>query len=280
MTRLSRAVAVLVLIGGSIVASGKLAGALNPATMPPGGVQHRIGLIVSDPPATATLASVQLEQDGQVHQMFYTAPYVPVAGDLVNVALVGSETQAGIILGGRAGQSGNLVANGNFQAAPILTLPVTASAPPYLWTHHHASGVLGIVAQYPFDMRLGLAVVCQTGVASADNSAVSAAIPVTPGETITWALNGRMVIGAASTVTSELRVAYFDKETAVYPFYVSETLIGTDTDTLDIEVFFSAAALVPAQVTHARAVVRMNVVGAGAFSGGTLLVGEVVAHRQ
>lgn len=260
--------------------SGALAEALASPNAAPA-VAARIGIVLASPTATATHVTVEI--DGQAHRFPFQVPYVPVAGDEVNVLLIGGSGTAmtGIVLGGRSGTSGNLVLNPRFEHAPQFPQPIATSLP-YHWTHHTASGSAATVAGH-FDgshIRPVLMIQHVTGL-SGDQYVSSAAFPVTPGEVLYADLTGDFLMSSVSptTLTVELRLSWFVSSESAYPYVVSESLVDSVSGDADLDgVWIGGTATVPASVNFARAMVRTS------QTGGDLSyhaeVGEISVRRQ
>lgn len=265
----------LIALTGSMMA-GSIGEQVNPpnaAAQP----QLRIGTVLSDPPATAQTAWVQIFDGGDPVEFPFQTGYVPVAGDSVNVLLLGGANSAGIILGGRAGQSGNMVLNGNFQRAPALEVPPT-NEPPYHWTRYPASGTAAVLCQVPYQSAMALTM-DMSGSAIGDTYAYSAAIPVTPGATYEIRSMGHITTFLGSAVTIQTRIAWFTQADDVYPNFASENQVGTDTigAAASSDIYHTLDITAPAGATHARIALRTNHTAGG---GGNMYWNEIVMLRQ
>lgn len=262
--------------------TGAIAEALAGPNAPPS-VAARIGIVLASPAATATDVTVSI--DGQAHRFPFQAPYVPVAGDEVNVLLIGGSgsSMTGIVLGGRSGTSGNVVLNPRFEHAPQFPQPIATSLP-YHWTHYTASGQAATVAgQFDGSHIRPLLMIQHTTGLSGDQYVYSAAFPVTPGETLYADLVGDFTTFAGglgqTTLTIELRLAWFVAAESAYPYTVSETLIDSVTDTGDLTgAWLGASATVPATANFGRAMVRTNQTGGNLLYHGE--VGEISVRRE
>jgi hypothetical protein len=243
----------------------------------------RKGTVVASPKPTATLCWVQFAPGEDPADLPYLNPYVPVAGDEVEVLFASAGvSMQGIVLGGRAGQSGNLVVNGNFYRAPQLILP-TSNTPPYLWERYVASGTAANVCQIAHGtyQRL-MGAVDVAGLISGDTRMVHAGFPVVTGETLSFTAFGEVFASANQTINSDLRVAWMANDRDPYPAAsVSETVLFTNpafTNTIS-KYYMSGTAVVPGGATHARVVIRVNHVGTTSGASATAYVAEVVATR-
>lgn len=275
------AFAVALLIAGGAM-TGSLAELINSPNTQAAPVLH-VATVLATPAPTATEVSVQFTPGGTAHRFPYHHPYVPVTGDHVTVLLLGGSgaTLSGIVLGGRSGQSGNLVVNGGFADARQFPLPATSSLLPYHWSQHTASGQTAILAgQYRSKyQRKQLLFAINNGTAG-DNYAVSAAFPVRAGETLYVDSLWDYIIFEPSptTVTVQLRVAWFASAAGTYPGFLSETQIATYSDSLDGAQWQGGSTAVPAGVTFARVAVRIS--QSGGNLNYTAAISEVSARRQ
>jgi len=246
--------------GGSALG---LANDVNPAT-PAAVPALRIGIVQASPAPTATRVSVLVDEESSPIRVSYQAPYVPVAGDTVNVLLLGGSTNSGIVLGLRSGQAGNLVPNSDFGRHPQPQL--TVSKPPYMWTQYTASGQVALVAgAFASTLLRHCMLMAITVSVTGVNYAYSAAIPVTPGETLYGDLvyMATVFAGSPTTVTVSLRVAFFASETDDFPSSISESTLATQaTNTPGGEPnAISGNVVVPSGVAFARAAVRVSQAG-------------------
>lgn len=263
MTRTALVLALMaaMALGGGIALG--LADQVNPPT-PAAAPTLRVGIVQASPAPTATRVTVLIFEDTDPVRIAYQAPYVPVAGDVVSVLLVGGTTNSGIVLGLRSGQAGNLVPNSDFGRHPQPQLSV--SKPPYMWAQYTESGQAALVAGAFASTLLRHTMLIAITVSSAGvNYAYSSAIPVTPGETLYGDATyvATVFAGSPTTVTVSLRVAFFTSETDVYPNYISESTLfsqATSTPGGDSQAI-SGSAVVPASATHARASLRVSQAG-------------------
>lgn len=243
----------------------------------------RTGTVLASPAPTGSRVSVQVDRDGPLlPPMPYLASYVPKPGDLVWVlfAVTPGGSLSGLVLGGKAGQSGNLVMNGNFYQAPQLVLP-SANNPPYLWERYVASGTGANACQAAhgvFQRLFGALDIA--GNNSGDTRMVHAGFPVVAGETLTFTTFGSASVNASTTVTIYWRVAWMADDAKAYPDFISETaLANTAALTNTTSPFYlTNTATVPAGATHARVLVGGNHVSTpgGAY---TAYFAEAVATR-
>ncbi len=255
---------------------------INPPN-PPAQSSLRVGTVLDSPPATAQTVWVRVFEGGDPVELPYLAGYVPVPGDQVNVLLLGGATAAGIVLGGRAGQSGNLVVNGRFQEAPQFPQPASTDVP-YHWTLWTASGQAAIVAGSYDGNGLRRVLLCQSLAGGAgDNYVISAPFSCEPGETLfADAISDFVTLAGGlgpTTVTEELLVLWFDSRDKAYPNVVSQDLIATVSDNADLDgVWLGGSATAPPGATFARVAFRVT------QSGGNLLysgeIGEISVQRQ
>lgn len=240
--------------------TGALAKQINSPTQPAQPGLH-VAIVLGDPPPTATRVTVRIFDDDDPVELPYQAGYTPVPGDQVNVLLLGGATQSGIVLGGRAGQAGNLVPNSDFgrHAQP----QIAATKPPYLWAAHTASGQVATVAgafssEYQRHMML---MAINTGTAG-DNYAYSAAIPVTPAETlyVDAVADALCFAPSPTTLTTRLVVGWFATASAVWPHQLSETEVASVvTDFAGGDPFWlTGSVTVPADAAFARVAIRAS----------------------
>lgn len=278
LQRLTNAV-LAIFIGG--VMTGVLAGQINSPT-PPAEPSLRIGTVLASPVPTADKVSVQVFASGDPLRLPYQTGYVPVAGDLVNVLLLGGSSSAGIVLGGRASQAGNLVVNGNFYRAPSLDFP-PVNAPPYHWFRYVASGNAAVVCQavHQTYQRLTMVVSAQTGVSSGDTYAYSSAFPVVAGTSYKLTSFGHISTNASTTVTVQSRIAFFGDGTTAYPGFASETQYGTDAigASASTDIYHFGTVVAPTGATYAQIALRANHAGSGAGSGSNMYWSEVIALK-
>lgn len=265
-------VLILLTLGGPLMAGRVAEEAASPTAAAV--TVMRVGTVVASPAPTGTTCYVRIYDGGDAQEMPYQAPYVPVAGDKVNIlyTTVGA-TGTGIVIGGKAGQSGNLVANGDFHAHPQPTLATLL--PPFLWERFVGSGTPAGVSTVFSEQRPQMLIGGFTAAAS-DTYAVSAAFPVTPGEVLAFdaALQASVV---PASVTVDLRVGWMIGPRDAWAQADSVSLIDTDNDTVPFSSWLTGTATVPAGVAWARVAVRANFVGGG--SGFTVTIGAVEAHR-
>ena len=259
-----------------------LASALNPPTAAAGAPSVRTGVVVASPAPTAATAWVMIDQNGEAFQMPYQAPYVPVAGDLVNVLMVGADAKSAIILGPKAGQAGNMVANGNFYRSAALDFP-PVNAPPYHWFRHVASGAAAVVCQTPHFSyhRLMMVFSAVGGVSSGDTYAYSSAIPVTAGATYNLRTLAQISTAVSTTVTAQSRIAWFSTAEAVYPNFLSENQFGSDVVPAGSNngLYHAGSVAAPPSAAFARIALRADHVGSAVGSGSSSYWSEVVMLR-
>lgn len=256
-----------------------MAGGLAQQTNPPNPAAQpglRIGTVLGSPPATAQTAWVEIFEGGDPVELPFQTGYVPVAGDSVNVLLLGGANSSGIILGGRAGQSGNMVLNHAFQRAPALEIPAT-NEPPYHWSRYLASGTAAVLCQVPYQSAMALTM-DMSGSAIGDTYAYSAAIPVTAGAAYEIRTMGHIATFVSSAVTVQSSIAWFATADPEYPNYVSATAVGSDAigAGADTDIYHAANVTAPTGISFARVVLRTNHTGSG---GGEMYWNEVVMLR-
>jgi hypothetical protein len=243
----------------------------------------RIGTVVASPAPTAAVCWVEMAAGQPPIDMPFVTSYVPVAGDKVEVlfASAGNSMQ-GIVVGGQASQSGNMVVNGNFYRAPLLDFP-PINNPPYHWFRYVASGNAGVVCQaiQQTYQRLVMVVQAVSGVSSGDTFAYSSAIPVVAGSSYKVTSIGVASTAVLTTLTLYSRIAWFADSVSVYPNFLAETQFGTDvvgaSATQNIYEFGTVTA--PAGATFARFVMRNQHVGTGAGSGSSMWWSEATMLR-
>lgn len=240
----------------------------------------RVGVIQASPAPTADRVSVLIFQSSDPVRVVYMAPYVPVAGDVVNVLLLGGSTTSGIVLGGRAAQSGNLVVNSNFYRAPILVFP-PINAPPYHWFRYVTSGTAALFCQVfkGSVMRFVGNVAQPSSPANSDTTVYTSPIPVTAGALYSLTTAGHASVFANGALTVQSRVAWFADAISDYPNFISETQFGTDALAASSETdiyHFTNGTAAPAGATYARVVMRHLHTSSGAGSGGNMQWAEVV----
>lgn len=226
---------------------------MNPLASPtnPTNARMRVGVVQATPPAQADLVWVVV--DGAAIQAAYFTGYVPVPGDRVVVTQDGTDW---FVLGGKSGYAGNLVVNPDYKV--FAQAQVALSLPPYNWTHYRVSGTSSSIVCAALSSSL-LQVVMLIGNSSAgagDNASVSAAFPVTPGQTLTTDVPMTLSIGGAATLTVTSRLAFQENATDAYPTFVSEATTGTATTTTSTAAWLTGTAVVPTGVTYARFVIR------------------------
>ena len=247
-------------------------------TQPPGSptaptnARMRLGVVQASPAPQADYVWVMV--DGAPIQAAYFTNYVPITNDRVTVTQDGTDW---FVLGGKSGASGNLVVNGDFMVHPQPQL--TTSLPPYMWGHYRAAGSAASV------VSAGLSSVYQKPVmfiavnsaSASDNYAYSAAFPVTPGDLLYVDASGSSSSSGGVTLTTTLRVGWFIDGQSVYPNFISETVVQTNSTTTSSSWWLTGTATAPAGAAYARVAIRANQ-NAGASS---MLVtaGQVEAHR-
>lgn len=246
-------------LGGASVGLADEVNPPNPAAAP----VLRIGTVLASPAPTADKVSVRVFDGGDPLRLTYQTGYVPVAGDVVNVLMLGGSTTAGIVLGGRAGQSGNLVVNGNFYRSATLDFPAVNN-PPYHWFRYVASGTAGLVCQVAHQsyQRLGMLVAEQTG-ASSDTSAYSSPFPVAAGLSYKLTTFGRASTFVGTPGTVQSKIAWFADATTDYPNFLSEQQFpGLGIDTVPAnsfqDIYHYGTVTAPAGATNARIVLRSS----------------------
>jgi hypothetical protein len=225
----------------------------------------RVGTVVASPPPTASVVWVQMGAGQDPVDVPYVSPYVPVAGDRVVIAWQTTNgTLQGIVIGGQNGQAGNLVVNGEFRRHPQPQVAV--SKPPYQWAQYVASGQAAIVCGSFSSLlqRHVMIIAIGNGIAGV-NYAYSAAIAVTPGETLYGDLVYDALCFAASptTLTVDLRVGWFANSSNVYPNFISESVLATqNTNVVGGDPWaISGNAVVPSGATYARVGIRASQAG-------------------
>lgn len=275
-TPVTMTVAVLAayLLGGATV---DISGALASATSTPRPLV-RTGIVQADPPPTATLVTVQID-GGDTHRLPFQTGYVPVPGDRVNVLLLSGSgaSLSGIVLGGQAGQTGNLVVNGDFQRIPPASAVNTM---PYLWGQYRVSGSTTVIYSLPLPafMRpvMRFDSVSET---AGENYAYSAPFAVKPGETINAEMLVQFDIFGTVSLDADLRLAWFANDTSVYPSQISDIAIATYTPfTSSGNAYYQGSATAPAGTGYARVAVHVQHTGTGG-SFYSLDVGWVNATR-
>lgn len=259
-----------------------LADQISPAT-PAAAVVMRIGVVQATPAPTADLVSVLIFEDTDPIRVTYLAPYVPVAGDVVEVFLLGGSAAAGIVAGGRAAQSGNMVVNPNFYRAPALEFP-PVNSPPYHWSRYVASGSAAVVCQVPYQptQRLMMGVQATSGINSGDTYAYSSAIPVNAGSSYNARSMGVAVTNVSTALTVQSRVAFFSDAGIEYPSFIAETQFGTDAvgASSTTNIFHAGSVTAPAGTTHARMILRQSNVGSAGGSGSVMYWSELALLRS
>jgi len=233
------------------------------------------GTVLATPAASGTDVSVQIGP--AVHRVAYQTPYVPVPGDVVDVSFVDTgDAVTPLILGARAGRSGNLIVNGDF--ARIVTLK--SAAPPPMWTHYRAAGKdkainSMIVPRYQKPMMT----IDSWPDTSGDHWAVSAAFPVTAGDVIKADAAMTIDVVGQINVTVELRISWWADSAVTYPAkpladnVLMSAPLGVDGDRL-----LEGQATAAAGAVAARVAVRVKHAG-DPDSQYTLYVGHVYAMR-
>lgn len=246
----------------------------NPAAQP----ALRIGTVLDSPPVTSTTVWVEIFEGGDPVELPFQSGYVPVPGDLVNVLLLGGANTAGIVLGGRAGQSGNLVLNGDFTRIRALQGGVVPAGPPHLWGQYLASGTGQVVALLQPDHQMPMLGMFDNA-ASGTQYAYSAPFPVTPGETIKGDMVFDLVHVPTCSVTISLMVGWFNDRRTTWPAQLSEsTLMASSALTFSTKQLLSGSAVAPALSSFARVAVKCvhTASGGGQYSA---YVGQVAAGR-
>jgi hypothetical protein len=268
---------------GGAVSVGAIASKVNP---PSGQAQPQllIGTVVASPAPTADRVSVRIYDGVDPIRLPYQTGYVPVADDLVNVLLLGSGNNSGIVLGGRQGQSGNLIVNGNFYRAPALKIPVV-NYPPYHWSRYVASGTASPVCQIAHQtyQRLGMIISTPSGAAGSDTSAYSSPFPVVSNANYDFIAFGHLRTFTNSSATVESRIAWFADSAGDYPNFISEVSLGSDTKGASIDwdqYHYGTAVIPPAGATYARMVLRLSFISSGAGSGANCYWFEAIALRN
>lgn len=271
--RLLTGLAVALIVG--VLMAGSLARAVASPTGPAQST-IRVGTVVASPAPTGDVVWVQLDDDGDAHDLPYLSSYIPVAGDEVMVLFLSAPgAMQGLVLGGRSGQAGNLVVNGSMARHPTPT--VTGATPPYGWQISNVSGntavhgtILSSVYQRPVMM------VASTSGSAADNVAYSAAFAIAPEETIAVdVVFQASTVPASVTVTA--KIAWLAGADDQWDQALSTTTIASDNDTVPFGSALSGSATAPTSAAYARVGVEVGFVGAG--SGYTVLISEVDAHR-
>lgn len=276
LRKLIATILVLLIAGG--VMSNLPAAVANPNTAGPPVV--RIGTVLATPAPTATSVAVRFETDGPTHFLPYQAPYVPVTGDQVNVLWYAASgvTMAGIVLGGRAGQSGNLVPNGDFRSVDHLR-PASNAIPPHMWSKYTAAGPAAVVSGVlNTQKQRQMLMLDAASSASSDNYVFSAAIPVKPGQLLEIDSMFDAFLGTNTSLTVQTRVGWFASATDVYPNFISESLIDSDVMTVNADFWQSGDITVPLSAAFARVAVRANYTNSGAGATYQLFVGQVSAR--
>lgn len=248
----------------------------------PAGSTLRIGIVVASPAPTAQICWIDFGDGSAPLDVPFAGGYIPVAGDVVSVLFSSSPTGSmrGLVLGGQATQSGNMVINGNFYRAPILTFP-PVNAPPYHWNRYVASGTAAVFAQFfhPSKMRfIGNVNFAPGGAASSDTFIYSSAIPVEPGRQYIATAAGHSSTFVLTTLTVQSRVAWFTDAQADYPNFASETQYGSDTygANLENDPYHTGTVTAPAGALFARMVMRNSFTVTGAGGGGNSMWAEIV----
>lgn len=221
----------------------------------------RVGTVLATPAPTSDRVTVLLQDGGEPVPLPYLTPYVPVPGDQVSVLYVSGSGNAmsGLVLGGRAGQAGNLVPNSAFLRHAQAQVGV--NRPPYLWAHHHASGQLAFVSGTFSGIlqRHALTVAINNGV-TGDNYVYSSAIPVTPGETLYVDSTADALCFAPNptSLTTRLIVAWFTDAETPWPDQLSATqAASTVTDFAGGDGFWLTGSVVPPSTARfARVAIR------------------------
>lgn len=242
------------LLGGATV---DISSALASSTSTPRPLV-RTAVVQADPPPTASAVTVLID-GGDTHRLPYQTGYVPVPGDRVNVLLLSGSGAAlsGIVLGGQAGQTGNLVINGDFTRIPPASAVNTM---PYLWGQYRVSGSTTAIYSLPLPafMRpvMRFDSVSET---AGENYAYTAPFSVVPGETINAEMLVKYDIFGTVTLNADLRLAWFANDTSVYPSQISDIAIATYTPfTSSGDAYYQGSATVPSGANFARVAVRVQ----------------------
>lgn len=281
LTRVQLITAALVLlIAGGLVSD--LESVIASPNAAPGGSVLRVGTVLATPQATATFVWVRMEDDGEPVPLRYQAPYVPVPGDLVNVLFSSPAGGAmnGTVLGGRAGQSGNLVPNPDFRAVNHLR-PAADAEPPYMWYAYNASGPAAVCSAVLNTLRQRqMCMLDSNNLGSSDNYLYSSAIEVQRGQELEIdAMYDAFILGT-TTLQVETRVAFYTLVEASYPEFVSEVVIAVDTFSGTGNFWQSGSTFVPTNpgIAYARVSTRANYTNGGGGSRYELFVGLISAR--
>lgn len=257
--------------------AGELAQQTNPPN-PAAAPGLRIGTVLADPPPTAATVWVRIFEGGDPIELPFQAGYVPVTGDVVNVLLLGGANSAGLVLGGRSGQSGNLVLNGDFSRLRPLIGGVAPVEPPLLWGQYLTTGSGQVVALLDAEHQVPVLGLFDNA-ASGTLYAYSAPIPVAAGETIKGDMAFDLTLNPTCTVTVSLVLGWFADSRTAWPNQLAETALDA-TSALTFSTFqlLSGSAAVPAGATFARVGVKVvhTASGSGQY---TIISGGVQAVR-
>jgi hypothetical protein len=239
----------------------------------------RVGTIQASPAPNGGTAWVKFVDTQPAVELPFITSYVPVAGDVVEASFLSSTggTMQGLILGGKANQSGNLVINPNFYRAPILTFP-PVNAPPYHWYRYVASGTASIFCQVMRQsvMRFIGNISAPGGGLASETYVYSSAIPIKAGASYQLTAAGHASVFAGAALTVQSRVAWFGSATDDYPAFKSETQFGTDAlgAVTETDIYHYGTLTAPAGVGFARVVMRQN--WTGATPAGNMMWAEIV----
>ncbi len=277
--RFLAAIAALALIGALM--TGSFARAVKPAEQA-GPPVIRMATVLGDPPPSSTHVTVRLAEGpdtGQTARLPFLNPYVPLPADIVNVAYITGSggAMSGIVVGGRSGQSGNRVLNGELQV-----INPTGSDPPAGWYKHRAAGTTAAVhGRVGEPHNKPFLVIADLADAGSDTYAYTAAIPVTPGQT--WRLS---TVGIVNDVTPSIVVSllalWFTDENALFPNTIAaDTLVDTagfNTPFANFDLD-SGGIAVPAKAKFMRVAIRV-VLTAGVDAGYGLYIFYAQAYPE
>jgi hypothetical protein len=238
----------------------------------------RTGTVVAFPVATAAIVWVNMGGPAPVDLPYLTS-YVPVPGDQVEVLFRSvNGSMQGIVVGGRAGQSGNLAANGSFYAQRHPS--ASDLQPPYMWDSYHASGTGNPVLWGAFDpVAHRLAMVQMTNLQNADDFySFSAAIPVNtaadaPGETFNVDALWYLSTASPPGVTVQLIVGWFQEVTDGWAdAATTTTVMSLGPTTTPGSNWQSGSVTHPGGgVEYARVALRTVVTGGSGLGGGYIV---------
>lgn len=272
-------------IGAVHMANIKSAGTSGPSDP-----TSRTGTVVAVPAPTASLVWVDMGGPEPV-DLPYLNTYVPVPGDQVEVLFrsVNGNMQ-GLVLGGRAGQSGNLIPNGDFRAQSQLSLATINT--PYMWNFYHASGgaahsfVFGALDSVHTATSGQPVMIVTTDIQLAsDDYAYSAAVQTHPGEKFSVDALWNVSTNSPPGCNIYLMAGFFAGAEDLWPAAMSTTVIDTDNLTSPVAVggftqWQSGQITVPAGANYVRIAMRGEVTGGSGLGGGyTLIVFQVQMRR-